>query len=71
MTQDAVCKSPVDRDRATQHGLVSEHEGVKYYFCSEPCKREFERQPAMYVRHGRDRDNPGLTTENDPATWTV
>jgi xanthine dehydrogenase accessory factor len=44
---DLVCGMTVTAD-ASSHPL--EHEGVTYYFCGAGCRREFEKDPAAYVK---------------------
>ncbi len=46
MTIDPVCGMKVDERKAE---AVSEYEGEEYYFCSEECKEEFDREPALYA----------------------
>jgi YHS domain-containing protein len=29
-----------------------EHDGVTYYFCRAGCRRDFEADPAAYVKRG-------------------
>jgi len=48
MRVDPVCGMEVDESRATQN-LRSEHLGHYFYFCSQECKDEFERNPQHYV----------------------
>ena len=42
---DPVCGMLVDTAQA-RHTI--EHEGARYYFCCEGCRRAFEREPARY-----------------------
>lgn len=42
---DPVCGMEVE-DNPT---WAAEHEGTKYYFCSEDCKEEFEEAPEDYI----------------------
>jgi xanthine dehydrogenase accessory factor len=44
---DPVCGMTVDAGPAS---YPLEHDGVTYYFCRAGCRREFERDPAAYVR---------------------
>lgn len=44
--QDPVCGADLDRLRAR---ASSEYAGVRFYFCSESCKEEFERNPSRYL----------------------
>ena len=46
MALDPVCNMEVD---PTTADWVSEHKGVKYYFCDEGCKASFEKAPDMWV----------------------
>ncbi|HEY8182447.1 MAG TPA: YHS domain-containing protein [Thermoanaerobaculia bacterium] len=43
--QDPVCKMIVDVDNAPAKIEHGEH---NHYFCSEQCKREFEKNPKKY-----------------------
>lgn len=44
--QDPVCGMWVDPDTAPAR---SRHEGLTYHFCSDRCRTEFEKEPALYV----------------------
>jgi len=46
MVKDPVCGMTVDESKTK---FASEHEGVKFYFCSEGCKSSFEKQPHKYA----------------------
>jgi P-type Cu+ transporter len=46
MAKDVVCGMEVEEGKAAG---VSEFKGKKYYFCSEYCKREFDRNPEKYI----------------------
>jgi len=46
---DPVCGMTVAADESS---YPLEHEGVTYYFCSAGCRREFEADPAAYVKRG-------------------
>jgi xanthine dehydrogenase accessory factor len=48
-TVDPVCGMTVAADESS---YPLEHEGVTYYFCSAGCRREFEADPAAYVKRG-------------------
>ena len=43
---DPVCKMKVDKN-ITKYSL--EYKGEKYYFCSEDCKKNFEKEPKKYI----------------------
>ena len=49
MAIDAVCQQEVEESQAIRDGLYSEFDGEFYYFCSDHCRREFERHPAGYT----------------------
>ncbi len=46
MAKDPVCGMEIEQQDAVGS---AEHQGVKYYFCSDDCKEEFEADPAGYV----------------------
>jgi len=48
MRIDPVCGMEVDENKVPQ-SLRSEHFGHFFYFCSQACKDEFERNPQHYV----------------------
>lgn len=59
MQYDPVCAMEVDSGEAIDHGLVSEVSGRRYYFCSESCKQEFDRNPRPYLESGEwEQENP-------------
>jgi YHS domain-containing protein len=39
----------VDQKRATAAGRTSEYKGATYYFCSDGCKKDFDKDPAKYA----------------------
>ena len=46
MVEDLVCGMRIDPDDAA---ATAEHEGRRYYFCSETCHDAFVANPAAYV----------------------
>ncbi|HUU37789.1 MAG TPA: YHS domain-containing protein, partial [Candidatus Desulfaltia sp.] len=46
MAKDVVCGMEVHEDKAA---ATTEYGGKTYYFCSEHCKREFDRDPEKYL----------------------
>lgn len=46
MAKDPVCGMEVDEEKAQ---AKSEYQGKTYYFCSEHCKMQFEKEPEKYV----------------------
>lgn len=49
MATDPVCGMDVEPGRAAHKAV---YKGKIYYFCSSLCKREFEKDPEHYLRHG-------------------
>ena len=45
--KDVVCGMQIDPTKAK--GGKSEYKGKTYYFCSEDCKKKFDKEPAKYV----------------------
>jgi Uncharacterized conserved protein, COG3350 len=45
--KDPVCKMDVEPAKAK---FKTEYSGKVYYFCSEGCKKAFDREPSKYVR---------------------
>jgi Cu+-exporting ATPase len=49
MVKDLVCGMQVDEEQAEAQGLISEHEGEEYFFCSPGCKQSFDQNPEAYL----------------------
>ena len=47
---DPVCGKVVDPKQAAAAGLRSTYQGTAFFFCSDDCKKAFEKDPARYVR---------------------
>jgi YHS domain-containing protein len=47
--RDVICGMMVDEKTAK---FTSEHDGVKFYFCSAGCKRTFDADPHRYAHSG-------------------
>jgi YHS domain-containing protein len=47
--KDPVCGMQVDVKTAVAAGLTSVYKGTTYYFCSEDCKKKFDKEPAKYA----------------------
>lgn len=47
MAKDPICGMSVDEEKASGSSAYS---GKTYYFCSQQCKIEFEKNPAKYAR---------------------
>ncbi|PMP73271.1 MAG: hypothetical protein C0180_07190 [Aciduliprofundum sp.] len=51
MVKDPVCGMEVKEDTKFR----SDYNGKTYYFCSESCKKQFDKNPEKYVRERRSR----------------
>lgn len=50
LSKDPVCGMMLDENKAKVAGLMSEHQGRSYYFCSQECKKEFDTNRAAYLK---------------------
>jgi RND family efflux transporter MFP subunit len=50
MQKDPVCDMDVDEGKATTAGKMSDYGGRKYYFCSEGCKQQFDKDPGHFLK---------------------
>ena len=48
VVKDPVCGMEVDVKTAVAAGLKSDYKGKTYYFCSDDCKKKFDKEPAKY-----------------------
>ncbi len=48
--KDLVCGMDVDRDAAKAAGRTSDYQGKTYYFCSDDCKQQFDKEPGKFVK---------------------
>lgn len=46
---DPVCKMIIEDTDAV---ATSEYKGTTYYFCSEPCKEKFDKDPEPFLVQG-------------------
>lgn len=46
LVKDPVCGMEID---PKESGGTSEYQGETYYFCSEHCKKVFDKEPEKYV----------------------
>jgi membrane fusion protein, copper/silver efflux system len=49
MSVDLVCGMEVDELRAKATGKTSVYRGKTYYFCTEECKEQFDKEPGRFV----------------------
>ena len=47
--RDPVCNMEIDEHSAAGR---SQYQGQTYYFCTESCKEEFDRNPEQYANQG-------------------
>lgn len=50
LLKDPVCGQDVSPSRAQQDGRNAYHQGKSYYFCSGEHKKQFESNPARYIK---------------------
>jgi YHS domain-containing protein len=55
VARDPVCGMNV-RDDNRNNNLRSEHRGQNYYFCSDRCRQEFDRNPDNFTRDNNDQN---------------
>lgn len=56
--RDPVCGMQVEEQKAAGQ---TEHQGQKYYFCSQDCQEKFEQNPRQYA-HGAGQAQRGGAT---------
>jgi membrane fusion protein, copper/silver efflux system len=68
-SRDPVCGMDVDEKKAKASGRKSEYQGVTYFFCSDECRRRFEKSPAQYLRKESEVHSPaGHSAPTHPKT---
>jgi YHS domain-containing protein len=50
LSKDPVCGVEVSVNKADKAGRKSKYRSVTYYFSSDECKQEFEKNPERYVK---------------------
>jgi len=58
-------RDPVCGMRTDEEGPSAEYDGESYYFCSNTCKRAFERRPPKYAIHSTPADSNGESREHE------
>jgi RND family efflux transporter MFP subunit len=48
-SDDPVCGRYIDKDEAGSFKRIATYGNETFYFCSDPCKKEFEKEPEKYV----------------------
>lgn len=68
MRKDLVCGMMVKEEKAIQYG----HRGRTYYFCSEFCRSQFQKEPERYVALTQSSTVPGaLEQERSIAYFSM
>jgi YHS domain-containing protein len=49
--KDPVCGKAVNEE-ISKNGLLSNHKGETYYFCSMECKEKFDSSPDRHIHKG-------------------
>jgi len=62
VARDPVCGMNVKEDK--NNNLRSEFKGQNYYFCSDKCQKEFDRNPANFTRDRENRDQNQNQNQN-------
>jgi RND family efflux transporter MFP subunit len=50
LSKDPVCGLEVSAKKASKENRATHYNGKTYYFCSEECKREFEKNPNRFIQ---------------------
>ncbi|MBN2034204.1 MAG: efflux RND transporter periplasmic adaptor subunit [Deltaproteobacteria bacterium] len=73
ISEDPVCGRNVDKDEAESFERIATYGNETFYFCSEPCKKQFEREPEKYLsKEGPDRkkrDRAVISGEEGGRSW--
>lgn len=62
--KDVVCNMQVDPAKAA---ATAEHDGKKYYFCSQGCEKKFIASPGQYLKSDKD----DMAGDHQPAAGKV
>ena len=55
---DPICRMEIDSDQAVGK---TEHNGQTFYFCSEACQKQFQKNPEHYIQ-GKDKKEAARLT---------
>jgi YHS domain-containing protein len=50
LSKDPVCGLEISAKKASKENRATHYNGRTYYFCSEECKREFEKNPNRFIQ---------------------
>jgi YHS domain-containing protein len=59
MAIDYVCGLDVDEWQTEKAGLTSEYNGRVFHFCSQDCKRMFDKEPQQFAPTAQDSAEEG------------
>ena len=54
--KDPVCGMMTDQSKAAAAGRKTEYRGITYYFCSDGCKRKFDKESQSYLKEFLDTE---------------
>jgi Cu(I)/Ag(I) efflux system membrane fusion protein len=60
--KDPVCSMNVDEVKADAEGNTSEFGGRRYYFCSDGCKRKFDKDPESFLKKSSEGSRQAIFT---------
>ena len=52
MVKDPVCGKVINEGQAQATGKMSQYQGKTYFFDSDQCKQNFDKEPERYVGKG-------------------
>src|SRR5437660_1578490 len=55
-------------ESVTKDTLHSDYKGVRYYFCCESCKPDFDKNQSKFLKDAKNKDNVGGMSIFDPVT---
>jgi len=58
IAKDPVCQMYVNSEKAATAGLKIEYGGTAFYFCSEGCLAEFDKQPRRFLEKQTGKEAP-------------
>lgn len=50
VAKDPICGMDVDEKKASATGRTSDYKGATYYFCSDGCKKDFDKEPGKWIK---------------------
>ena len=68
-SEDPVCGMEVDQSKAKARGRTAEYQGQVYYFCSDDCKKKFDKEPARYAWKSDKRPATPAGKRMSEAQW--